>query len=695
MFRAADIAIFRWINQSLGSPAFDPIVTIFNGGDWFKRIAVLAAVLFAWLGGRRARCCMLVLVLTIAIGDGLICGTLKRSIHRPRPFAQLPDVRQVAGYGSSGSMPSSHAANITAAAIVLAAFYRRSLYVMAPVAVMVCFARVYSGVHFPSDVAVGVLLGGIYTAAILAGAKRWAPQLFVNGPAPSGEEVEARLQPVRPPLKWMKLGWILIGATLVFRLFYLASGKIELTEDEAYQWMWSKHLALSYYSKPPLIAYAQFLGTHLGGDSEFGIRLLAPILAASAGAMMMIFVRKVAGERPAFFTMAAAFASPILAVGATLMTIDVILVTCWTAAMLLAWRAVERDSTLDWIWTGVAIGIGLLAKYAALFQWISIFLFLALIPGGRRQFRRPGLYISMAVSLLALLPVIIWNQEHNWITLTHLNERSGLDQAWHFTTRFLIDFIFQEFGLLNPVFVVLIIWATLRLWKARTPAQTFLLCMGAPLFVGYFLYTLRARVQPNWVAPAILPLFALGATYWEPQWPTVRRWLKPTLQWTFGISLIAVIWMHDTNLTEKVFGFKIPAKFDALRRARGWSELAKVVAEEKEKSGANFVIGGHYGITSLLIFYTPEAHRAASSQNLIYTTATDRPKNQYFFWPNYLERVGESALIVIRSGAEMSPELQRQFATLDDLGERKILYRGREFHTIHLYLGHKLQHRPQ
>ena len=39
---------------------------------------------------------------------------------------------------------------------------------------------------------------------------------------------------------------------------YLASGTIQLSQDEAYQWVWSKHLALSYYSKPPGIALIAF-----------------------------------------------------------------------------------------------------------------------------------------------------------------------------------------------------------------------------------------------------------------------------------------------------------------------------------------------------------------------------------------------------------------------------------------------------
>src|SRR5205823_9003198 len=118
---------------------------------------------------------------------------------------------------------------------------------------------------------------------------------------------------------------------------YLAAGKIELGEDEAYQWLWSKHLALSYYSKPPLIAYTQWLGTHLWGDTQFGVRFFAPILAALSGSTLLLLLARYANPRVAFFTIAAACATPLLAVGATLMTIDALSVFFGTLAMALTW----------------------------------------------------------------------------------------------------------------------------------------------------------------------------------------------------------------------------------------------------------------------------------------------------------------------------------------------------------------------
>ena len=64
------------------------------------------------------------------------------------------------------------------------------------------------------------------------------------------------------------------------------------------------------------------------------------------------------------------------------------------------------------------------------------------------------------------------------------------------------DFVLAELGLLNPIFCVAMIWAAIAFWKRyrKDELLIYLFSMGAPLFVGYFLYTVRSRVQPNWIA---------------------------------------------------------------------------------------------------------------------------------------------------------------------------------------------------
>jgi membrane-associated phospholipid phosphatase len=126
------------------------------------------------------------LIVVIAINDGLVCNTLKHAIARPRPFVTLPQARvfgkigdgyvppeinadgmdMAAGKGSHNSMPSSHAANIFAATMVLFLFCRKSLWFMLPLALGVSFSRIYNGVHYPGDVLAGALIGAGCAAAI-------------------------------------------------------------------------------------------------------------------------------------------------------------------------------------------------------------------------------------------------------------------------------------------------------------------------------------------------------------------------------------------------------------------------------------------------------------------------------------------------------------------------------------------------
>src|SRR3954452_16212887 len=65
----------------------------------------------------------------------------------------------------------------------------------------------------------------------------------------------------------------LVGLRLVAAAF------TPITFDEAYYWMWSKHLAGGYYDHPPMVAVVIRLGTMIAGDTELGVRL-ASVLSA-------------------------------------------------------------------------------------------------------------------------------------------------------------------------------------------------------------------------------------------------------------------------------------------------------------------------------------------------------------------------------------------------------------------------------
>src|SRR6478609_7306141 len=69
---------------------------------------------------------------------------------------------------------------------------------------------------------------------------------------------------------------LVIVALVVLRL--IAAAVTPITFDEAYYWMWSKHLAGGYYDHPPMVAFVIRAGTMIAGDRELGVRLVSILL---------------------------------------------------------------------------------------------------------------------------------------------------------------------------------------------------------------------------------------------------------------------------------------------------------------------------------------------------------------------------------------------------------------------------------
>src|SRR6185312_8181290 len=90
---------------------------------------------------------------------------LKSAIGRPRPFVGDPRVHPSIGLPHDPSMPSGHAMNAFAGAVVLAAVVPRARWPLFGLAAAIALSRVYLGVHFPSDVIAGAILGSTIGAA--------------------------------------------------------------------------------------------------------------------------------------------------------------------------------------------------------------------------------------------------------------------------------------------------------------------------------------------------------------------------------------------------------------------------------------------------------------------------------------------------------------------------------------------------
>lgn len=737
--QALDTRIFHFINHSLSNPLFDWLMPLLSGGNgvmkFFIPIVVLAALAAIFFGNTRARLCALLIVAVVAIGDPLIVNTIKHAVARPRPCITLPDDIERLGCSGSGSMPSAHSANWFAATMIVFLFYRKKRRLFVPTFLMACavsFSRVYNGVHYPSDVLAGAILGAGYAAAIaitlqtiwnFAGIK-WFPAWHARLPNLLNPPLEkSKIENQKSEKEWLHLGYFLILAMLIGRWIYLASGTIELTQDEAYQWTWSKHLALSYYSKPPGIAWIQFAGTHLFGDTQFGVRFFSPLFAAILSFILLRFIAKEIGPRVSFWILLAAAATPLLGLGTILMTIDPPLVLCWTWAMLVGWRALQPDGkTRDWLVVGLAMGLAFLSKYSALYEPVCFGIFFALWPAARIHLRKPGPWLALLVFLVCTLPVWIWNARHGWITVNHVASNAGIGGHAKIRT---LDFLLDEFALLNPIFFIGMIWALIASWKFRRthPRWLYFFCLSAPVLLGHFLWSFHSRILPNWIAPAIVPAFCLMVVYWHEKFSSGWRFVKPVFTVGVALGIFAVAIMYQSNLISKLVA-PLPGEMDPSRRARGWSQEAAMVENAREQLQAAgqpaFIIGSHYGITGLYSFYIPQARRdVESNRPLVYSADFMTPENQFYFWPEYNyrdSRKGQNAIFVSEANlyklesdwpwkwlthqeiqratppvGKLPPEIAAQFNSVTDLGERDVKLGNRVFHRIHLWACYDLK----
>ena len=128
--QSIDAALFRFINLKLGTPALDPVMKALSGTAWFIPAVLVLAAGLLWKGGKRGRVFVVVLALTLGLGDSFVINPLKKLTGRDRPFVQLTDTRLLVGRGDSNSLPSSHTSTWFAATLVAFAFYRRSWRVM-------------------------------------------------------------------------------------------------------------------------------------------------------------------------------------------------------------------------------------------------------------------------------------------------------------------------------------------------------------------------------------------------------------------------------------------------------------------------------------------------------------------------------------------------------------------------------------
>jgi len=170
-----EVRAFRLLNGRAANPVFDVVMPIVTD---FRRSRVVLIIIWAMMvlfGGNRGRWAALMLIPLVAATDQLSASVIKPLVGRLRPCEVLGSVHLwygpegwittpaevIRSYKASFSFPSSHATNITGAMLFLGLVFRRGLWPLLFVALLVSYSRVYTGVHWTSDVIAGMAIGAL------------------------------------------------------------------------------------------------------------------------------------------------------------------------------------------------------------------------------------------------------------------------------------------------------------------------------------------------------------------------------------------------------------------------------------------------------------------------------------------------------------------------------------------------------
>lgn len=372
-----------------------------------------------------------------------------------------------------------------------------------------------------------------------------------------------------PPFR---LALSLVLAMTVVRLAALSATGLELHGDEAQYWSWAQELDFGYFTKPPLIAWVIAATTSICGDGEACVRASSPLLHAATALLLYGLGRSMAngdtGRWVGFWAAALWITLPSVAFSSLLVSTDVPLLACWAAAILSLRRLLD---TRHWGWAaaaGVALGFGLLAKYAMAYALIGFALHMFLARDDRWILRDArGLTVAV-LAFLVLSPNLIWNAANDFATVGHLGDNANLGAEKMFRFSKAAEFLGQQAGVFGPVPFLVLVWRAIAWARGQaSAAERFLLAFALPPLIVVTAQAFLSRANANWAAtayPTAAVLVALWLVTSAPRW--ARLWtVGPQLAASLAFALIIALWP----------AWRIEATERAFARLEGWRTMAE------------------------------------------------------------------------------------------------------------------------
>lgn len=458
------------------------------------------------------------------------------------------------------------------------------------------------------------------------------------------------------PQTYMRTLVICVALLTVARLVGLLLSSAELFFDEAQYWFWSRDLAFGYYSKPPMIAWIIRASTSVCGMSEACVRAPSPLIHAATAMVIYGIGRALYGARTGFWAGIVYITLPGVSFSSMLISTDVPLLFFAALALL---AVVKMRDVPSWAWAtvlGVAIGGGLMSKYAMSYVLLGLALYGIFTRDGRALFRMPQLYAALALGVAILAPNLAWNAANKFATFAHTADNAAWSQTL-LHPQAALGFLLGQLGVFGPLlFAAFLYFTYLAMWRGEYGAEAargrMLLLFSVPVLVLMFVQAFVSRAHANWAAFAYI-----GASVFVTAALLRAQWIA-FFRISLGLHLAAAVLM----MLAGAFAGRVnlPGIGDPFARVQGWKSIASDIGARASAGGFRTVATDWRPLAATLAYYLRDRDLS------IVAFHRGAPRDHFELTRPLKEDTPRPILLVRYGGFNLRTQAGRQDATAEE-----------------------------
>lgn len=306
---------------------------------------------------------------------------------------------------------------------------------------------------------------------------------------------------IRDDHQHVRNGLILIFGVLLVRIIGLFLTPLNLGGDEAQYWLWAQNLDWGYASKPPLLAWSIWLTTTLAqSDAEAWVRLSSPFFHTGTALVLLFMGRQFWSARTGFWAAITFLLMPGVQLSSGLISTDPPLLMFWSVGLWAYLNFRQNRSLQSAVLMGAALGMAMLAKYAAIYFIIGIIIDCVLHSRVRRNVLSLHGLSALAAFLIIISPNIFWNLNNGLATISHTADNANWGNSQMFNPSEALEFFGAQFGVFGPIAFGLLLWGVLT--RARGDTSAALKGFIWPIVIIVTIQAFLSRAHANWAGVA-------------------------------------------------------------------------------------------------------------------------------------------------------------------------------------------------